>query len=81
MWGRLVTCRPIGNRPPRARYVETNLVQAGLAADPEQYPWSSIRPIHNRPQVTNLPHTSIAVLNQVKLAAWNFVAARKEMNM
>ena len=38
-----------------AGYVEMNPVHAGLAAEPEQYPWSSVRPISNRPQVTNLP--------------------------
>ena len=30
-------------------------VKAGLAA-PEEFPWSSARPIDNRPQVDNLPH-------------------------
>ena len=39
-------------------YIETNPVKAGLAAAPEESPWSSARPIANRPQVDNLPHTS-----------------------
>jgi hypothetical protein len=33
-----------------------NPVRAGLAATPEDFPWSSARPINNRPQVDNLPH-------------------------
>jgi putative transposase len=37
-------------------YVEHNPVCAGLAAPPEEFPWSSVRPIANRPQVNNLPH-------------------------
>ena len=37
-------------------YIERNPVTAGLAATPEEYPWSSARPIDNRPQVDNLPH-------------------------
>jgi hypothetical protein len=40
-----------------ARYIEMNPVQAGLAAQPEQFLWSSARPITNRPQVSNLPHS------------------------
>jgi len=32
-----------------ARYIEMNPVKAGLAADPEDFPWSSAGPIHNRP--------------------------------
>jgi REP element-mobilizing transposase RayT len=39
-----------------ARYVEMNPVHAGLVATREQFPWSSARPITNRPQVANLPH-------------------------
>jgi REP element-mobilizing transposase RayT len=39
-----------------ARYIEMNPVNAGLAALPEEFPWSSARPIANRPQVFNLPH-------------------------
>ena len=39
-----------------SRYIAMNPVQAGLAAEPEQYAWSSFGPITNRPQVTNLPH-------------------------
>jgi putative transposase len=37
------------------RYIEMNPVRAGLAAIPEEFPWSSARPIDNRPQVYNLP--------------------------
>jgi putative transposase len=40
-------------------YIERNPVTAGLAATPEEFPWSSARPIANRPQVDNLPHSSI----------------------
>ena len=36
-------------------YIERNPVMAGLAATPEEFPWSSARPINNRPQVDNLP--------------------------
>jgi putative DNA methylase len=32
-------------------YIERNPVTAGLAATPEEFPWSSARPIDNRPQV------------------------------
>jgi hypothetical protein len=39
-----------------ARYIEMNPVHAGFAATPEDFPWSSARPIVNRPQVDNLPH-------------------------
>ena len=38
-----------------ARYIEWNPVKAGLAAKPEEFPWSSVGPIDNRPQVGNLP--------------------------
>jgi putative DNA methylase len=38
-------------------YIERNPVTAGLAAMPEEFPWSSARPIDNRPQVDNLPHS------------------------
>ena len=37
-------------------YIERNPVTAGLASTPEEFPWSSARPIGNRPQVDNLPH-------------------------
>jgi hypothetical protein len=37
-------------------YIERNPVTAGLVATPEEFPWSSARPIANRPQVDNLPH-------------------------
>ena len=40
-----------------AHYIEMNPVKAGLAARPEEFAWSSARPIDNRPQVSNLPHT------------------------
>ena len=43
-------------------YIERNPVTAGLAATPEEFPWSSARPIANRPQVDNLPHTSMSDL-------------------
>ncbi len=39
-----------------ANYIEMNPVKAGLAIEPEDYPWSSAGPIKNRPQVANLPH-------------------------
>ena len=38
------------------RYIEMNPVNAGLAVSPEEFPWSSTRPIDNRPQVDNLPY-------------------------
>jgi len=37
-------------------YIERNPVTAGLAATPEEFAWSSARPITNRPLVNNLPH-------------------------
>ena len=37
-------------------YIEMNPVQAGLAATPGEFQWSSAGPIDNRPQVDNLPH-------------------------
>ena len=39
-----------------AHYIEMNPVKAGLAATPEEFAWSSARPIDYRPQVNNLPH-------------------------
>ena len=39
-----------------ARYIEMNPVNAGIVAAPEEFLWSSARPIANRPQVANLPH-------------------------
>jgi hypothetical protein len=36
-----------------AQYIEANPVNAGLVATPEEFPWSSARPIDNRPQVDN----------------------------
>jgi REP element-mobilizing transposase RayT len=39
-------------------YIENNPVTASLAATPLEFPWSSAKPIDNRPQVANLPHTS-----------------------
>jgi putative transposase len=38
------------------RYIEMNPVNAGLVTMPEEFPWSSARPIANWPQVANLPH-------------------------
>jgi REP element-mobilizing transposase RayT len=38
------------------RYIELNPVKSGLVQTPEEYPWSSARPIDNRRQVANLPH-------------------------
>jgi REP element-mobilizing transposase RayT len=43
------------------RYIELNPVKAGLVAKPEEFSWSSARPIANRPQVANLPHTDIQI--------------------
>ncbi len=37
-------------------YIENNPVKAGLALSPAEFPWSSGRPIGNRPQVGNPPH-------------------------
>ena len=37
-------------------YIEMNPVKCGLAATPEEFLWSSARPIDNRPQISNLPH-------------------------
>ena len=39
------------------RYIEWNPVKAGFVTCPEEFPWSSARPIDNRPQVSNLPHS------------------------
>jgi REP element-mobilizing transposase RayT len=39
-----------------AAYIEMNPVKAGLVNTPEEFPWSSARPIANRPQVSNLPY-------------------------
>jgi REP element-mobilizing transposase RayT len=47
------------------RYIEMNPVRAGLAATPEEFPWSSARPIDNRPQVYNLPHRAMIVEEDV----------------
>jgi REP element-mobilizing transposase RayT len=41
------------------RYIEMNPVKCGLAASPEEFLWSSGRPITNRPQVDNLPHKDL----------------------
>jgi hypothetical protein len=43
-------------------YIERNPVTAGLVGTPEESPWSSARPIDNRPQAGNLPHISICHL-------------------
>jgi REP element-mobilizing transposase RayT len=42
-----------------ADYIEMNPVKSGLAATPEDFAWSSARPIDNRPQDTILPHAAI----------------------
>jgi putative transposase len=42
-----------------ASYIEMNPVKAGLAATPEEFPWSSAWPIENRPQIENLPHNGL----------------------
>jgi REP element-mobilizing transposase RayT len=39
-----------------ASYIEMNPVTAGLVATSELFPWSSARPILNRPRVANPPH-------------------------
>jgi putative transposase len=39
-----------------ARYIEWNPVKAGLVSTPEEFPYTSARPIANRLQVANLPH-------------------------
>jgi REP element-mobilizing transposase RayT len=44
-----------------ADYIEMNPVKAGLAATPEEFLWSSARPIENRPQIENLPHGAAKV--------------------
>lgn len=41
------------------RYIECNPVKAGLVSSPEEFLWSSARPIDNRPQVSNLPHFEV----------------------
>ena len=43
-------------------YIERNPVTAGLAPTPGEFPWSSARPISNRPQVSNLPHITMCPL-------------------
>jgi REP element-mobilizing transposase RayT len=37
-------------------YIEMNPVKCGLVSTPEEFLWSSARPIDNRPQIDNLPH-------------------------
>ena len=44
-----------------ADYIEMNPVNAGLAATPEEFLWSSARPIENRPQIENLPHNGLPI--------------------
>ena len=39
-----------------ARYMEMNPVKCGIVSTPEEFLWSSARPIDNRPQIDNLPH-------------------------
>jgi len=41
-----------------ARYIEMNPVRAGLVTSPEEFLWSSVGPIANRPQVGNLSYIS-----------------------
>ena len=48
-------------------YIETNPVKAGLAATPEEFQWSSARPIGNRPQVDNPPHVGKKARSSVTL--------------
>lgn len=49
-------------------YIESNPVTASLAATPEEFPWSSARPIDNRPRVDNLPHTVLVQILSVGAA-------------
>jgi REP element-mobilizing transposase RayT len=42
-----------------ARYIEMNPVRAELVSTPEEFLWSSGRPITNRPQIANLPHVGL----------------------
>ncbi len=42
-----------------ASYIERNPVTAGLVTGPEEFPWSSARPIANRPPVSNLPYKTV----------------------
>jgi REP element-mobilizing transposase RayT len=42
-----------------AHYIEMNPVKSGLAATPEEFAWSSGRPIDNRPQDAILPYRAI----------------------
>jgi REP element-mobilizing transposase RayT len=37
-------------------YIEMNPVKCGLAVTPEEFLWSSARPIDNRPRIDNPPH-------------------------
>jgi REP element-mobilizing transposase RayT len=39
-----------------ANYIEMNPVKCGLASTPEEFLWSSARPIDNRPRIDNPPH-------------------------
>ena len=55
-------------------YIERNPVTAGLAATPEEFPWSSARPIDNRPQLAKtLTHPATCscnlLLQSTKLAS------------
>ena len=45
-----------------AAYIEMNPVRAGIVEAPEEFRWSSARPIENRPQVANLPHKDVTGL-------------------
>jgi REP element-mobilizing transposase RayT len=42
-----------------ARYIEMNPVKAGLVTAPEEFLWSSGRPIANRPQAASLPYNGV----------------------
>jgi len=42
-----------------ANYIENNPVKARLAPTAEEFPWTSARPIGNRPQVGNPPHIGV----------------------
>jgi hypothetical protein len=57
--GQVANLRRAGNPPPAAQYIEMNPVKAGLVETPEAFPWSSARPIDNRPQVNNLPQLTV----------------------
>jgi hypothetical protein len=51
-----------------ASYIEDKPVTAGLAMAREQFRWSIVWPIINRPQVTNPPHNTVQ-MQKLKLSA------------